>query len=153
MLYKKIRNITCFSVFFLLLLSLTSCSFGKSDLEKNGLKYKNESLDFEITLPANFEKRITQRKEGEGYVDIEFFVPTSDRSHEFEVKSYAKPMYIRVFKDIKESDFTEKIDFEILESGNKNVYAVKFWDYTPEDWQDKWSEDIEKDIINSFKLK
>ena len=62
-------------------------------------------------------------------------------------------MYIRVFKDTKESDFTEKIDFEILESGNNNVYAIKFWDYTPEDWQDKWSKDIEKDIINSFKLK
>ena len=70
MLYKKIGNIVCFSAFFLLLLSLTSCTFGKSDLEKNGLKYKNESLDFEITLPQNFEKRITQRKDGEGYVDI-----------------------------------------------------------------------------------
>ncbi|MCD4694274.1 hypothetical protein K8R62_02865 [bacterium] len=153
MLQNKIRNIACFSVFFLLLLSLTSCSFGKSDFEKNGLKYKNEPLNFEIILPQNFEKRITQRKDGEGYVDIEFFVPTSDRSQELEVKSYAKPIFIRIFRDTKESDFTEKIDFEILGSKNNNLYAIKFWDYTPKDWQNRWSDKIEKDIINSFKIK
>lgn len=153
MLHKKFRNIVCFSVFFLLVISLSSCSFNKSDFEENGLRYENDSLDFEIYLPQDFEKLITQRKNEEEYTDIEFFVPTSDRTRELEVKSYAKPVVIRVFKDANESDFSEKIDFEILESGNNNVYAIKFWDYVPEDWQDKWSEEIEKEITKSFDLK
>ncbi len=113
--------------------------------------YKNQSLNFSVTLPSEFEYYQTQRKEGGGYVDIEFFIPTTDADYSSDVPDYAKPLVVRVFD---KSAWDQEIDtgfYEQVAIRNDKVYTIKFWNIIPKDWQDSWGQEMKNNIKESFK--
>ncbi|MFA6171516.1 MAG: hypothetical protein WCW77_02480 [Patescibacteria group bacterium] len=140
---------------------LTGCSlFNKppmDELNKEGVyNYRNEGLKFSLELTAEFLYYQTQSKDADGYRDIEFFVPTSDKSIPQEVPGYAKPIVIRAYEEEKWKELADKersnVNFEELKAGNNRIYLIKFWDQAPADWQDKWTSKMREDIKSSFKL-
>lgn len=142
-----------FFVFFVVLL-LAGCG-KKVPMDQpsadGNFYYNNKDLGFNLVLPPDFLYYQTQRKDGGNFIDIEFFVPTSDTSYPQEIQSYAKPIVVRVFnnKDLWDEN-GDKNGFQKFEKGNK-IYAIKFWEKTPTDWKDKWSEEMREGIINNFK--
>ena len=117
--------------------------------------YKNESLEFNLTLPEEFIYYQTQRKQEADNTIIEFFVPTNDLEYYQEVSSYAKAIVVRVFEksdwDLIEKDVLRK-EYNNIKEVDDKVYTLKFWDKTPADWQNKWSLKLEDEIINGFKV-
>jgi hypothetical protein len=121
--------------------------------EDNKYHYQNPGLGFRVALPSSFEYYQTQKKEAEGYADIEFFVPTSDTENgSREVPGYAKPIVVRVFESEEWENVDEQGEFKKIGEGNNSVYTINFWDNIPEDWREKWNEDIESDIEKSFEF-
>ena len=118
--------------------------------------YTNKDLNFTLVLPPEFIYYQTQRVETDDYIDIEFFVPTSDRAYPQEVQSYAKPIVIRVFTSDAwgniASDSEIKSVYETLGEKGDRVYTVKFWKNIPADWGGKWTELMHENIKNNFKL-
>ncbi|MFH1661929.1 MAG: hypothetical protein ABIA02_02440 [Candidatus Falkowbacteria bacterium] len=100
--------------------------------DDNKYHYENIDLNFKIDLPQEFIYYQTQRKKVDNRIDIEFFVPTNDVDYIQEVPGYAKPIVVRA------------------ENGE---YDLKFWEIVPNDWEERWSEDMENEIINSFEVK
>lgn len=123
--------------------------------EQGVYNYRNQDLGFQINLPPEFIYYQTQRKDGSDYTDLEIFVPTSDRDYPQEIPSYARPLLIRVYTPETWQEL-EKIENEEgvikLEESKDKVYAIKLWNEVPDDWQDKWSEDMQNQIIESFSL-
>jgi hypothetical protein len=117
--------------------------------------YINKDLGFSINLPKEFQYYQTQRKNNADYTDLEFFIPTSDTGFAQEVPGYAKPVTIRIISKKVWEATDNKFDKTLVkEIGQKDdtVYAVIFWDTIPKDWQTKWSDDMQKQIINNFKI-
>lgn len=123
--------------------------------------YQNEDLQFNLVLPPEFLYYQTQRKTTDDFIDIEFFVPTSDSDYPQEAPGYAKPIVIRVFssQDSWEKE-AEKNIFQELGKGkgwwiaaDNKIYTIKFWDKAPSDWQSKWKEEMREAIIDSFEIK
>ncbi len=142
----KYKKISLFLVIFILL--LTGCRKKTDKSNKGGIFYKNKDFHFEISLPNSFKYYQTQRVKTDKFVDIDFFVPTSDTLYGKEVSGYAKPFVIRIFnKDILYNSIYKKIG----ERGDK-IYTIKFWIKIPEDWSDSWNNNVENDIINSFNI-
>ncbi len=134
---------------------------GKSDLppmdqlaEDEKYHYRNKGLGFNINLPKEFKYYQTQRKENKDFIDIEFFIPTSDISYPQEVPSYAKSIAVRVFdKNTYDAIVEEnRAIYEKIGEKRKKIYTIKFWDKVPGDWVDKWSEDMKNDIVRSFEV-
>ena len=141
------------------ILFLSGCSWGGEKpvmdqaSQDGNYHYRNKDLDFQVELPSTFEYYQTQRKEGGGYIDIEFLVPTSDEQGDLDsIKGYARPVVVRVFDQDVWRDTEEKEGFQKLEEGNGKVYAIKFWDEIPEDWQNKWEKEDKSSILDSFQL-
>ncbi|MFW5804477.1 MAG: hypothetical protein ACOCWG_04545 [bacterium] len=153
--YKKILLVLFLSIF------ISGCGLTQSKdkvpMDKLGsdnlYNYQNESLEFGLDLPPEFEYYQTQRKRAQNgdYTDIEFFVPTNDEKADTEIPSYAKVIVVRVFPESgwdnvdKENSIYKKVG-----EGNGNVYAIKFWQEAPKDWQDKWSREMQERILQSF---
>lgn len=144
------------------LMALNGYSFHKQalmdQLNKEGVyNYRNEDLRFSLSLPAEFVYYQTQSKEGDGYKDIEFFVPTSDTQYPQEVQSYAKPIVVRVYKIDKWKSLAENNSrpegFELVKEDKDRIYLIKFWDREPVDWQDKWTDEMRNKIKASCKVK
>lgn len=139
---------------------LAGCSFGGGDKpvmdqasSDGNYHYRNKSLDFRVELPASFKYYQTQRKEGEGYTDIEFMVPTKDEEvGSSGVYGYARPIVVRVFEAEAWSNVDKEGNFEKIEERGGQVYTVKFWGQIPSDWQDKWGEEVERNIVENFQL-
>ncbi len=115
--------------------------------------YSNQSLGFEVTLPPEFIYYQTQRKEREGMVDIEFWVPTSDEDYPTEVSSYALAFTVRVLPADDERNFQSDplAGFERVSSSKERMFYLRFWEEVPLDWQNKWNKDKEEFIKNNFK--
>jgi hypothetical protein len=116
--------------------------------------YENKDLGFQIDLPAQFEYFQTQRIKGDGFVDLEIFVPTSDTAYPQEVKGYAKPIVIRVYEKSvwdKQGSNDRKDGFNKIGQSDR-VYAVKFWQTTPKDWLNIWNENYKDNLINLIKI-
>lgn len=117
--------------------------------------YSNERYGFSVTLPAEFEYYQTQSREQSDWNDIEFYVPTSDIEYYQEVPGYGKIMVARMYN----KDFWKKIkndkDFsmytEVGEMGDL-VYTLTFWLQKPSDWKNKFTDDLKREIIDSFEL-
>lgn len=154
------KKIVLFSIIFIIVLLLSGCGLGEQLMdqlaEDNKYHYQNRMLGFALNLPSEFEYYQVQRKNTNYYIDIEFFVPTSDTAYPQEVPSYAKPVIVRIFSrnvwEAIEDDKYKLIFQEVGQKGNK-VYTIVFWDNIPADWQDKWSKEMREDIIQSFVLK
>jgi hypothetical protein len=125
-------------------------------VEIAGRSYVNEDLKFSLVLPLEFEYFQTQRKNMQDYTDLEIFIPTSDREYPQEVPGYAKSLVIRVLKKAvwekgggkDEND----VQMELVGSKGDLVYAVKFWESLPREWQAKWSDVMKDNIIKSIKI-
>ena len=150
-----------FKALFLLLIilfSFSACEKSPKYMDKlhtdGSYHYSNKDLKFEVVLPSEFIYYQTQRIEGPGYIDIEFFVPTSDRRWHI-IPGYAKPIIVRVYEEKvwEEIDESEKEDFLFLDRKKGNVYTIQFWEEAPEDWTNKWTDTNREYILNNFNLK
>jgi hypothetical protein len=147
------------SLLLLIMIPMLICSCGKkSNMDVKQLDgkyhYENRDLGFQIDLPAEFEYFQTQRQKGDGYIDLEFFVPTSDTFISQEVKGYGKPFLVRVYeKNVweKYDSSTEKKDLIKIGESNR-VYAIKFWNQIPKDWKQRWTSEYEKSLTNMIKI-
>lgn len=140
-------------------LTLSGCWFNKKvpmdQINNEGVyNYRNEALNFSLDLPEEFIYYQTQSKEGAGYKDIEFFVPTSDTAYSQEVAGYAKPFLIRAYEEKTWESLGESVKegFNELAKGSGRVYFVKFWREAPADWRSKWTEESATKITGSFKV-
>lgn len=122
-------------------------------LEDGSLFYRNEAMKFSLILPSSFENYQTQRTEGSGYTDIEFFVPTSDTRFGKRVGGYGEPIVIRVFdeKTWNEVNQDANSEYKLITKKDDKVFTVLFWSLEPKDWQGKWSDETEAKILEGFK--
>lgn len=143
----------------ILVLSNTACLAGKTpamdELAEDGkYHYLNKDLAFKIEFPASFFRYQVQRKNIDEYIELEFYVPTADTGYPQEIQSYAEAVVVRVYeslswKDYDKKDYIKDVYYDLGEH-NGYKYFVRFWDTRPSDWQDQWSQETEKEIINSF---
>ncbi len=154
------KKLVLFSIIFIIVILLTGCDLEKQSMnqlaEDNKYHYQNRTLGFALNLPSEFEYYQTQRQNTNYYIDIEFFIPTSDTNYPQEVQSYAKPVIVRIFsrdawEEIEDDEY--KSMFQEVGRKGKKVYTIVFWDNIPSDWQNKWSKDMREEIIKSFVLK
>ncbi len=123
------------------------------ELAKDGnYHYQNKDLGFSLVLPPEFIYYQTQRKNTDDFTDIEIFVPTNDTSYPQEVPSYAKPIAIRIFSNDywNNSNEEERGLYQKVGAKGNFVYTIRFWDYPPTDWTDKWSEEMKNKIAENF---
>ena len=123
-------------------------------LSGGGFFYRNNVLGFSLILPETFEHYQTQRISNDTYTDLEIFVPTSDTAFGRQVPGYAKPITIRVFDEDAWELVEQKEDgiYKFLGDKRNKVFTALLWKQVPNDWTDKWSEDIENAVINSFEI-
>jgi len=145
------------SIIFILLFLLSACGNNQQVMDKpaedGNYYYSNKGLGFSLALPPEFIYYQTQRKETENYVDLEIFVPTTDKTIVHEVPDYVKPIVVRIFsQDYWQTiDKTDGIFIKMGEAGDK-VYTLMFWDEVPNDWLDKWNEELKEKLKNNFKI-
>ncbi len=142
---------------FIVLVLLSACGQRNlatdKPLDDGSYFYRNNALNFSMILPASFEYYQTQRTKGDHYVDVEFFVPTSDTRFGKQVQGYAKPITVRVFEKIAWDNIDqEDSDYKYLGEKNGQVYTIDFWEEEPRDWLNKWNGNIENSIIDNFAI-
>lgn len=120
--------------------------------------YRNPDLGFSVVLPEEFIYYQTQRKTTAFYNNIEFYVPTNDTNYAQEVPGYAKPLTVFIYTvpdwDERIESRVDKDKFIIKgEGGDDRAYALRFWDKTPNDWTERWNDDIKQSIIDNFEIK
>ncbi|MDA3840488.1 MAG: hypothetical protein PF572_05325 [Patescibacteria group bacterium] len=115
----------------------------------NKYHYTNEGLGFSVDFPEQFIYFQTQRNDYKGFIDMEYFVPTSDREYPQQIQSYGKFLTVRIFD---KSEYEENENFVYLGDKNKQIFVAIFWDSVPVDWKNKWSEEVKNEIISSFKM-
>jgi hypothetical protein len=150
------------AAFFILTpIFLSACGAGKTvDMNElssdNRYHYRNDSLGFSVNLPKDFIYYQTQRNNKTDYTELEFYVPTSDRRYSQEVSGYARPVSIRVYKKDSFNNWPakdeRKFGFTVIKEKDEKVYAVKFWDKAPTDWQNKWNEMMRQDILDNINI-
>lgn len=121
----------------------------------NKYHYSNQMLGFSVELPDTFEYYQTQRTEGDNFTELEIFVPTNDTSKHEEVPGYANPVTIRVYSRDAWSgakDSVREEGYAEVGRSDDDVYAIKFWQEAPSDWEDRWSTDAANDIKDSLEL-
>lgn len=154
--FKKISILTILIVSFL----LSGC--GKKNVtymdrpaDDGKFYYTNQLLGFNVVLPKEFDHYQTQRVAKDDYVDIEFYVPTSDTVYVQEVSGYAKMIVIRAYKkpgwDKVNHNEKTTIFKKFGETGG-NVLTVYFNDVIPKDWKDKWTDQLKNDIKNNLSI-
>jgi hypothetical protein len=114
--------------------------------------YTNEEFDFSLVLPDDFAFYTTQRKESEDYIDIEFFMPSSDVSLYQQISGYAKPVVVRVVTNPEYAETLGRQNFFEVGKKDGKIYTLWLWKETPKDWQGKWDEAVRKKISDSFKM-
>lgn len=146
------------AVLLILIFSLSGCLNEEPKVDvlapDNKYHYRNDLLGFQINFPEEFEYYQAQRIEADNYVDMEFLIPTSDIHYPSELVGFAKPVVVRIFDSQywQENRGSNSIYEELAEKGSK-VYTIAFWNNYPQDWENKWSEEMKEEIINSFKLR
>ena len=157
---KKAGGAVIFSLLLIAVVVLSGC--GKKEktvlmnelAEDNLYHYSNPDLGFSIDLPKEFEYYQTQSKTEPSYRALQILVSTGDANYsQIEVSGYAKPIEVRMYdKGVWENTPDKNLLKEVKDNGDK-VFAIKFWDKFPMDWNSKWTPEMEKQISDSFKLK
>lgn len=118
--------------------------------------YRNPDLGFRVNLPSEFIYYQVQRKTTARYTEVEFFVPTSDTDYPQEVPSYAKPLVVRIYHV---PDWAERLEaqantqkYVIIGERDDKAYVLRFWDEIPEDWRERWNDNLKQAIIDSFNI-
>ncbi len=154
---KKISGMITVLIF---VLTLTGCQTDKvamNELAADGFyHYQNNDLGFSLALPKEFIYYQTQRKQSGSATDLEIFIPTSDRIYAQEVAGYAKPITVRIYnrkdwQNLPADDVNKKLVSVVNEKVDK-IYAFNFWQKIPNDWQSKWTEEMEQNIVKSLKI-
>ena len=161
------QRIAILSLFlFLVLFTTTGCGQKETLMDvpaKDGnYYYNNKDLGFSIILPAVFQYYQVQRVEKPDYIDIEYFVPTSDTGYFQPVPGYAMPLIVRMIKmpswQKMEANQGSSTISDLVISGDtiaaksdNYVYVLKFWNNYPKDWQQKWDDGMKQSIIGGFK--
>jgi hypothetical protein len=157
-MFKKINNLSKFLLVIAAAALLSGCVSAVSAPQPQSTEkifsYTNEDQGFSFAFPAEFEYFQTQRKEKNDHVDIEFFVPTTDREYQTEVSGYGKILIVRTFSSADwkkiENDTNQKDGFDKIAASGDKIYTIKFWNYIPKDWQNKWNTELIKKIVNGF---
>jgi len=114
--------------------------------------YSNKEFGFSIVLPDDFSFYNTQRKQSADYVDIEFFMPSSDVSLYQQISGYAKPIVVRIVTNPEYAEIAGRQNFVEMGKKDGKVYTLWLGKETPNDWKDKWSDEVKKKISESFKI-
>lgn len=117
--------------------------------------YSNETHGFSVILPAEFEYYQTQSRDYADWNDIEFYVPTNDKEYYQEVPGYGKIMVARMYNKNVWDKVKNDEDFSMyIEVGEKDdiVYTLTFWLQKPNDWKNKFTDELKEEIISSFEL-
>lgn len=142
-----------------LIIILSGCFFGGKEpmdkpVEDGSYVYNNKGLGFSLTLPKEFIYFQTQSLEGQGYKDIEIFVPTSDKISAQEVEGYAKPIVVRVYKKDTWAEASKdeniKAMYQVVRENNNTVFTIKWWEKIPTDWQPRWTDEMKNQIVARF---
>jgi hypothetical protein len=161
------KKIAFLGVFLFLVMFLTTGCGQKEILmdvpaADGNYHYTNKDLGFSLILPAAFKYYQVQRVDKPDYIDIEYFVPTSDNDYFQPVPGYAMPVIVRVIKmpswqKLQANQGTSTIsnlvipgDTVAAKSGDY-VYVLKFWTNYPKDWQKQWNDSLRQIIISGFK--
>ena len=115
--------------------------------------YSNSDLKFLATLPSEFIYYQTQRLDNTVFNEVQFFVPTNDREYPSEVPGYAKAFFVRIYDD-NNWDNLDEIQNQFYKFAKKKgkVYVAKFWDTPPSDWEERWTDDLRKEIEKNLEL-
>lgn len=119
--------------------------------------YRNSGLGFVVALPPEFIYYQTQRKNTAEYIDIEFFVPTSDLDYSQTVPSYAQPLTVRVYTAPNWEELLTSLpnqdQFISCGAADDRAYVMRFWETVPVDWSERWNDQLKQRIIDSFEIK
>ena len=145
----------------LLIFTITLCGCGTEKImmdqlaEDGNYHYSNRDLGFAIVFPPEFEYYQTQRISELDHIDIEFYIPTTDKKYSQVVPGYASPITIRIYTaEAWARADPDNEDFLYHKIGEKKdkVYSARYWDWVPADWVGTWSEEMRKGIITSFEI-
>lgn len=115
--------------------------------------YENKDLGFSIKLPPEFIYFQTQRWDNSSFSDLEILVPTKDPEYTRATPpSYAKPVVVRIWRDMGDWQQENQDDYTIFGEKNGKVYTIKFWEQPSRDWVDKWSDQMESEIVQSVEF-
>lgn len=152
---EKLKKI--FIAVFVLSLLITGCSkksaYMDRPAEDGRYYYQNKDLGFKVTLPAEFIYYQTQRVATEDYIDIEFYIPTSDTEFVQSVPGYAQAFVVRVYKKAGWDKVNHNEATAIYKKfGTSGDYTLTYHlaDNMPKDWQEKWTEDFKNSIKNNL---
>jgi hypothetical protein len=112
--------------------------------------YQNNDLGFSLVLPEEFIYYQTQRKSGDGFIDVEVFIPSSDLEQQIDVPGYAKPMFVRIYE---KDAYQAENGLQKIGENDEKIYAVGFWSDVPSDWEEKWDEKLKNFLINNINIK
>lgn len=150
------------ALLFLVLFLTTGCGQKETLMDvpaaDGNYHYSNKDLGFSLVLPPAFQYYQTQRIDKQDYVDIDFLVPTSDRSYQ----EYAEPIIVRAikmesWKKIQANQSSSTVNSLVSPSdtvagkSGDYVFVMKFWPAYPADWQQKWNDSMKQSLISGFK--
>ena len=145
----------------LLIFTITLCGCGAEKIimdqpaEDGNYHYTNRDLGFSIVFPPEFEYYQTQRISELDYIDIEYYIPTTDKKYPQVVPGYASPITIRIYTaeawDRADPD-NEDFLYDKIGERKDRVYSVRYWDWVPTDWVGVWTEEMRRNIIKSFEI-
>lgn len=143
-----------FTTILVLMIFLSACAkkevYNMDQLAPDGMyHYTNQSLDFSVDLGSDFIYYQTQRNDNKSYSEVEFFVPTSDRNYPQTIQSYGKFLVVRIYN---EGEYEKDDSREYLGKKKDKTFVAILWETIPVDWQEKWNDEVKKEIISSFKI-
>lgn len=154
--------------FYFLVLILTvvliasGCAKSKKEMmdevnEKGFFHYTADDLGFGLYLPRDFMYYQVQRQQNDNFTDVQFFVPTTDKSAvDPNFDGYVKPVTVRIFNEKywnSSLSGDEKKDYTKLGEKNKKVYTMLFWEKPSADWSVKWTDEMIKSIVEKVEIK
>lgn len=153
-----VKKISLISSLLILLFVVSGCAQKPmmDQVDKNGFyPYHNDFLNFDLSLPKEFQNYQTQRIDNRNYTEVDIVVPTTDASFLQAVSSYAEPVVIRAYDKKYFAALSEADKAGLVKAGEKGgkVFVMKFWDKIPSDWGEKWTEEMKRQLLKNFKLK
>jgi hypothetical protein len=152
--------------FLVLLLTVvliaSGCAKSKKEMmdevsEKGFFHYTADDLGFGLYLPRDFIYYQVQRQQNDNFTDVQFFVPTTDKSaFDPNFEGYTKPVTVRIFNEKywnSSLNGDEKKDYTKLGEKNKKVYTMLFWEKPSADWSVKWTDEMIKSIVEKVEIK
>lgn len=136
-------------------LFISGCSKNALPKPDSYLTYTNQEYGLSIDLPPTFKYFESQKSLKEGHTEIRLFVPTKDKSFPNQlIPGYGNPIVFRIYdqESYKKLAAAEKKSYIKLAANGDRIYAISFWNELPQDWKDKWSERLEKELLERINI-